>query len=114
VAPGRQPEVRSCAVATNHRFDRPDCPGDAARLRSVERRRHLQRLLTRGPHPDRLAEAFLRAPLRNIDFRGGFGTLYTADYRPDVGQLHYRWPGTAWTRTFDSTDAELRIDVPTR
>jgi hypothetical protein len=40
--------------------------------------------------------------------------LYTADYRPDVGPLHYRWPGTAWTRTFDSTDAELRIDVPTR
>jgi predicted choloylglycine hydrolase len=114
VAPGRQPETRSCPMATNHRFDRPDDPEHAARFRSVERREHLQRLLASRSHPDQLAQEFLRSPLRNVDFRAGFGTLYTADYRPDAGLLHYRWPGTAWTRTFDSTDAELRIDVPTR
>ena len=46
------------------------------------------------------------------DYANGFGTLYTADYRPDSGEVHYRWPGTTWTRSFDSTDAELRLDVP--
>src|SRR5690349_19224111 len=66
VAPGRRPEIRRCAVATNHRFDRPDCPGHASRFRSVERRRHLQHLLTRRPHPDQLAQEFLRSPLRNV------------------------------------------------
>lgn len=114
VAPGRPLEIRGCPVATNHRFDGPDNPAHAARFRSRERRTHLHDLVARQPHPDRLAEEFLRDPLRNVDFRGGFGTLYTADYRPDLRQLHYRWPGTAWTRTFDSSDAELRIDIPTR
>jgi predicted choloylglycine hydrolase len=114
VAPGRPPEIRGCPVATNHRFDRPDDPEHAARLRSVERRRHLDDLLARQPHPDQLAEEFLRRPLRNVDFQVGFGTLYTADYRPDARQVHYRWPGTTWTRTFNSSDAELRIDIPTR
>ena len=38
VAPGREPEIRRCPVATNHRFDRPNDPVHAARFRSVERR----------------------------------------------------------------------------
>ena len=36
----------------------------------------------------------------------------TADYRQDTGELHYRWPGTTWTRSFDSPDGEVRLDVP--
>ena len=31
--------------------------------------------------------------------------------KPDSGVVHYRWPGTTWSRSFDSTDAELRLDV---
>lgn len=112
VAPGGVLEVRDCPLATNHRFDRPDDPAHAARYRSVPRREQLGELLAAGPDPDHLAEAFLRPPLRSQDYAGGFGTLYTADYRPDRGELHYRWPGTTWTRSFDSTDGELRLDVP--
>lgn len=112
VAPGGVLEVRDCPLATNHRFDRPSDPEHAARYRSVQRRDQLRGLLTGRPDPDAVAAAFLRPPLRSDDYAGGFGTLYTADYRPDSGQLHYRWPGTTWTRTFDSSDGELRLDVP--
>lgn len=112
VAPGRTPEVRDFPLATNHRFDHLD-DAARARFRSGERMTHLLGLLTSDPHPDQLAAEFLRHPLRSTDYSDGFGTLYTADYRPDAGEVHYRWPGTTWTRTFDSTDAELRIDVPT-
>jgi predicted choloylglycine hydrolase len=112
VAPGRRMEARDFPVATNHRFDRPESPAQARRFRTLERQTHLLGLLDEQPHPDVLAEAFLREPLRSTDYAGGFGTLYTADYRPDTGEVHYRWPGTRWTRTFDSTDAELRLDVP--
>lgn len=112
VAPGQVMEVRALPVATNHRFDRPDDPVHAKRFRSVERRTHILGLLAGQPHPDIVAEEFLREPLRSTDYANGFGTLYTADYRPDSGEVHYRWPGTAWTRSFESADAELRLDVP--
>ena len=112
VEPGGVMEVRDCAVATNHRFERPSDPEHAARYRSVQRRDQLSGLLAGRPDADVVAEAFLRPPLRSEDYAGGFGTLYTADYRPDTGELHYRWPGTTWTRTFDSSDGEIRLDVP--
>ncbi len=111
VAPDRPMEVREIPFATNHRFDRPDDPAHAKRFRSVERQKHLMALLRAEPDPDALAREFIRAPLRSTDYANGFGTLYTADYRPDSGVVHYRWPGTTWSRTFDSTDAELRLDV---
>lgn len=114
VAPGHTMEVRPLPFATNHRFDRPDNPVQAKRFRSLERQTHLVELLQDKPHPDVLAKQFLRKPLRSTDYANGFGTLYTADYRPDCGEVHYRWPGTTWTRSFDSTDAELRLDVPTK
>ncbi|BDY29860.1 C45 family autoproteolytic acyltransferase/hydolase [Mycolicibacterium mageritense] len=111
VAPDRPMEVREIPFATNHRFDRPDDPAHAKRFRSVERQKHLMALLRAEPDPDALAREFIRAPLRSTDYANGFGTLYTADYRPDSGVVHYRWPGTTWSRSFDSTDAELRLDV---
>ncbi len=112
LAPGQPVEVRAYPLATNHRFARPDDPVHARRFRSLERQEHLLGLLHDQPHPDDLAKEFLREPLRSNDYANGFGTLYTADYRPDAGEVHYRWPGTTWTRSFDATDAELRLDVP--
>lgn len=113
VAPDREIDIRDCQIATNHRFDQPeDDPIRAKRFRSVERQTHLRDVLDGQPHADDMAAEFLRPPLRSTDYAGGFGTLYTADYRPDSGEVHYRWPGTTWTRTFTSPDAELRVDVP--
>ncbi len=112
VAPGQPMDVRPFPLATNHRFDQPDDPMQAQRFRSLERQQHLLGVLHDKPHPDVLAKEFLREPLRSSDYANGFGTLYTADYRPDSGEVHYRWPGTTWTRSFDSTNAELRLDVP--
>ncbi len=112
VAPGQVMEVQDCPLATNHRFDRPEDPAHAKRYRSLERQAHLRDLLADQRHPDVVAEEFLRRPLRSNDYGNGFGTLYTADYRPDSGEVHYRWPGTTWTRTFDSADGEVRLDVP--
>ena len=112
LAPGGVMDVRDVPLATNHRFDRPSDPAHAARYRSVERQAHLRGLLAEGPHADDVAREFLQPPLRSSDYANGFGTLYTADYRPDTGELHYRWPGTTWTRSFDSPDGEVRLDVP--
>jgi predicted choloylglycine hydrolase len=111
VAPGAF-EQRDCPLATNHRFDEPEDPAHARRFHSLERQAHLRGLLAAGLPADQVAQEFLRRPLRSPDYANGFGTLYTADYRPDSGEVHYRWPGTTWSRRFSSSDAEIRLDVP--
>ncbi|MGZ4627326.1 C45 family autoproteolytic acyltransferase/hydolase [Oryzihumus sp.] len=112
VAPGRAPEHSPAPVATNHRGRTPEDPDHARRFRSVERHRHLGDLLKRSLEPDEVAEAFLLPPLHSRSYSEGFGTLYTAVYRPLEGRVDYRWPGKTWTRTFDApdetTDVELR------
>lgn len=109
VAPGRAPEYFDMPLATNHRGLVPDRPELARRFRSVERQDVLRGLdaITRGA--DAAAEVFLSPALRSTDFEGGFGTLYTADYRPDDGVVTYRWPGTTWRRTFTSSDDQVRV-----
>lgn len=112
LAPGGVMEQRDCPLATNHRFDEPEDREHARRFHSLERQAHVRGLLADQTPADQIAEEFLRPPLRSQHYANGFGTLYTADYRPNSGEVHYRWPGTTWTRRFDSTDAEIRLDVP--
>lgn len=105
-------EQRDCPLATNHRFDEPEDAAHARRFRSLERQAHLRGLLAGQLPADDVAEEFLRPPLRSPYYANGFGTLYTADYRPDTGEVHYRWPGTTWSRRFLAGDADIRLDVP--
>lgn len=109
VAPGREPEYFAMPLATNHRGLVPDRPDLARRFRSVERQDVLRGLDRAGRDADTAAESFLSPALRSTDFEGGFGTLYTADYRPDDGEVIYRWPGATWRRTFASADDELLV-----
>ncbi len=109
VAPGREPEYFDMPLATNHRGLVPDRPDLARRFRSVERQDVLRGLDREGRDADAAAERFLSPALRSTDFEGGFGTLYTADYRPDDGEVVYRWPGATWRRTFASSGDEIRV-----
>jgi predicted choloylglycine hydrolase len=109
VAPGRDPEYFDMPLATNHRGLVPDRPELARRFRSVERQDVLRGLDRDGCAADTAAATFLSPALRSTDFEGGFGTLYTADYRPNDGEVIYRWPGRTWRRTFDSSDDEVRV-----
>ena len=51
----------------------------------------------------------LRPPLRTTDYAGGFGTLYTAVYRPALGQAEYRWPGVQWRHSFEEFHEEALV-----
>ena len=105
VAPGARPEVFASPVATNHRGRVPDDPAHAHSLRSVERRQVLLALLARLPDVETVVDAFLQPPLYVTDYSRGFGTMYTAVYRPDRGIVDYVWPDSVWRRDFDSPDA---------
>lgn len=105
VAPGVEPEVFVRCPATNHRGTVPDDPDHAQRFRSVERQRRLFTLQDRHPDPETAIAAFLEPPLYNTAYAAGFGTMYTAAYRPHDGIVDYVWPGSTWRRGFDSPDA---------
>lgn len=111
LGPDRAPEFRIRAAATNHRWDEPIDPAHAARFHSVERYDRLQQLLDEQAPAREVADDLLRPPLRSPDYQQGFGTLYTAVYRPSGGAVDYLWPGRRWTRGFGSGDATITVSL---
>jgi predicted choloylglycine hydrolase len=109
LAPGEPARVTSEPIATNHQGE-VDWPEHARWTRSVERHERLAHLLENGGAG--VPDAMLEPPLRSTSFDAGFGTLYTAAYRPADGAVEYRWPGTTWRHSFaafreETLDVEL-------
>ena len=109
VAPGQQTEFLDTCTATNHRGKEPEYPAKAAQFFSVERLEHLDRTVETEISADEMRDQFLEDPLYQDNFSGGFGTLFTAHYRPDEGSVEYRWPGVSWKRGFEDADDTLDV-----
>ena len=100
LAPDRPAHVTSLAVATNHQGKVEWAPYAAA-IRTVERQQHLEELLAAHTDVPGIVAACLRSPLYATRFHEGFGTLYTAEYRPAEGSARYHWPGRTWEHSLD-------------
>lgn len=109
VAPGQQAEFFDACTATNHRGKEPEYPAKAAQFFSVERLEHLDRTVETEISADEMRDQFLEDPLYQDNFSGGFGTLFTAHYRPDEGSVEYRWPSVSWKRGFEDADDTLNV-----
>lgn len=48
---------------------------------------------------------------RATRFREGFGTLYTAEYRPAEGVVRYHWPDRTWEHSLDQVQPGSSIQV---
>lgn len=92
VAPGAEPVVTTELTCTNHHTG-VTWPEHAAESQSVERKASLDAFLADAPR-DRaaLVAQFLQPPLFNSNYEGTHGTLYTAAYDPESGQLTMQWP----------------------
>jgi predicted choloylglycine hydrolase len=100
LAPDRPALISKARLATNHQGE-IEWQRHADATASVERERFLARLLSkRGTSAPQLADAFLRPPLHSKAYARGYGTLYTAIYRPARGEVEYRWPEASWTFSF--------------
>lgn len=96
MAPDRKTRITHAAVATNHQ-DKVEWDSHARFTATVERERFLLHRLTLHIDPEeKFIGAFLRPPLYSSAFAQGFGTLYTAVYRPRLGQMELRWPRALW------------------
>ncbi|WP_347310923.1 C45 family peptidase [Defluviimonas sp. SAOS-178_SWC] len=97
MAPDRPAVLTHAAVATNHQ-EKVEWDAHARMTASVERERFLLQRLTLHVEPEeKFIAAFLRPPLYSTAFERGFGTLYTAVYRPRKGEMELRWPRGAWS-----------------
>jgi predicted choloylglycine hydrolase len=103
LAPDRPARVSDLAVATNHQGEVEWAPYVAA-IRSVERQERLAELLASGASAGDVVAACLRSPLYATRFGEGFGTLYTAEYRPAEGVARYHWPDRTWEHSLDRVD----------
>ncbi len=105
LAPDRSARVTDQAVTTNHQGNVEWAPYAAA-IRSVERKDRLEELLADGTAAPGVVAACLRSPLYASRFHQGFGTLYTAEYRPAEGIARYHWPDRTWEHSLDKIESE--------
>jgi predicted choloylglycine hydrolase len=113
MAPDRPAVLTHAAVATNHQ-ERVEWDAHARMTASVERERFLLQRLTLHVEPEeKFTGAFLRPPLYSTAFDRGFGTLYTAVYRPRKGEMELRWPRGGWALNLaDFVEDTRRIVTP--
>ena len=101
LSPDREPIFRSFPAATNHQGI-VEWPEQAKATRTIEREQCIvQALEDERQTAEGFADAFLRAPLFSTAYANGWGTLYTAVFRPAEGSVEYRWPTHTWRLGFD-------------
>jgi len=111
LSPDREPIFRAFPAATNHQGI-VEWPEQARATRTVERERCIVELL-QDPDVtvDAFEDAFLRSPLFSTAYANGFGTLYTAAYRPTERTVDLRWPTSTWRLGFDAFDESEHTEV---
>ena len=96
LAPDRAPALKQIPIAANHQ-GRIDWHKYARATATVERERFLFfRLQEDGMTVEKLTACFLRSPLYTTAYDNGFGTIYTAAYKPQSMEAAYIWPDGTW------------------
>lgn len=113
MAPDRPAILTHAAVATNHQ-EAVEWVSHARFTATVERERYLLQRLTLHVDPEeKFIGAFLKPPLYSTAFAEGFGTLYTAVYRPRKRHMEIRWPHSAWPLSLgDFQEGRRRVLTP--
>ena len=109
LAPDKEPLVTDAAFTTNHQ-GYVDWPENAAFNKTLERSAFLEKMLAKKDiDAAKIAASFLKKPLYNNQFKEGFGTLFTAVYRPAEGIVEMRWPREKVSQTFDGFQEQYKL-----
>ena len=101
-------------MVTNHQ-GQVECEPYAAAIRSTERLDQLKQLLADRADVSGVVGACLRPPLYATRFHHGFGSLYTAEYRPGDGIVRYHWPQRSWEHSLNKIkpdSIQLQLGTP--
>ncbi|MFI7275863.1 C45 family autoproteolytic acyltransferase/hydolase [Streptomyces sp. NPDC049879] len=108
---GSDTDAATGACAANHQH----LPVSDEHERATRTQLRLRTVRDAGDTPDSVVAALLSPPLHGGDFTGGWGTLYTADYRPAHGTATYHWPGQRWAHSlgaFTPGTRRIRLGPP--
>jgi hypothetical protein len=98
LAPDRAPVVRKIPATTNHQ-KQVEWQQHADATGTIEREQLLfMRLASSWETPQRFIQRFMEPPLYSRDYVRGFGTLYTAIYRPLELSMQLMWPRHVWNK----------------
>ncbi|EPC01124.1 hypothetical protein L861_11155 [Litchfieldella anticariensis FP35 = DSM 16096] len=101
IAPDRPASIKRVQVATNHQ-KKIEWYAHALASETLIRERQLSILVDdEATTESRLISAFSTPPLYRSDYQRGLGTVYTAVYRPSLGQAEFRWPRTCLELSFE-------------
>jgi predicted choloylglycine hydrolase len=109
LSPDRPAVVTADPATTNHQLG-IEWPDHARRSRTIERKDFLTNLLAEGqPSGDQVLAAFLAPPLFSTNYAEGFGTVYTALYRPGERSMALHWQGqTGWYKSIKAFSEDQR------
>lgn len=108
VTPDRPLEVVERRVVTNHQH-KPQWKRHATATRSVEREEALEAALAEGGNADAMLAVFLRPPVYQTAYGRGYGTLYTAAYRPEDASVALIWPTLDWRQSCACFEEGTRV-----
>ena len=109
VAPDRPTEVLGRLAVTNHQH-RVEWLAHARATLSEEREWMLSQGVRKAEDSEALLRTMLRPPLFQTAYSRGFGTLYTAAYRPHSLTAELLWPDRRWSQhCLDVQDGVLNV-----
>jgi predicted choloylglycine hydrolase len=101
VSPDRPTEVVRRNAVTNFQH-RVEWPQHAKATGAQTRLDALQAQIDAGQPLSATLAALLRPPLYQSAYLRGYGTLYSACYRPEGGRLALMWPNEVWAQSLAS------------
>ncbi|PRH84409.1 hypothetical protein C5L14_26515 [Labrys okinawensis] len=108
VNPDRPAEVAAKLVSTNHQHG-VEWARHAQTTKSVEREAALEKALAAHQNTESVLAGFLRPPVYQTSYGRGYGTLYTALYRPQEASVELVWPGVIWRQSCAEFREEARF-----
>ncbi len=108
IAPDRIARVTDLGYATNHQGD-VDWNENVDVNKTRERATFLEAILNWGYSIEKLTNVFLKPPLYNTKFAEGYGTLYTAVYKPIEGLVELHWPHQKMIQSFDYFTEDIKV-----
>ena len=107
VNPDRPAEVVERRVSTNHQHG-VEWARHAETTKSLERAAALEKALSGSRSLEAVLSSFLRPPVYQTSYGRGYGTLYTAVYRPLDASVELVWPGAVWRQSCATFAEEVR------
>lgn len=101
MSPGQPGEVTDVRVATNFQHS-VGWPEHARATHAVERADILNAAVEAEWSSENMVGAFFTPPVYQSAYERGYGTLYTALYRPACGEASLMWPQFRWSQNVDN------------